>query len=89
MFLISILSPLLTAEQREGGSGPVPAAAGRSISAATAAAGQVPNKHSLLTAEQREGGSVPVPAAAGWSFGAATAAGGQDPNKHSISSVDS
>ncbi len=42
MILISILSPLLTAEQREGGSGSVPAAAGRSFGAATAAAGQVP-----------------------------------------------
>ncbi len=41
-FLMSILSPLLTDEQREGGSGPVPAAAGRSFGDATAAAGQVP-----------------------------------------------
>jgi hypothetical protein len=51
-FLISILSPLLIAKQREGGSGSVPAAAGRgSFGSATAASGQVPNKHSLLTAE--------------------------------------
>ncbi len=40
-FLMSILSPLLTAEQREGGSGPVPASAGRSFGAAIAAAGQI------------------------------------------------
>ncbi len=36
--LISILSPLLTAEQLEGGSGSVPAAGGRSFDVATAAA---------------------------------------------------
>ncbi len=83
-FLINFLSPLLTAEQREGGSGSVPAAAGRSFGTATAATGQIPNKYSLLTAEQREGGSGPVPAAAGRSFGAATAATGQIPNKYSL-----
>jgi hypothetical protein len=46
-FLISILSLLLTAEQREGGNGPVPAAAGRPFGAATAAGGQVTTKHLL------------------------------------------
>jgi hypothetical protein len=50
-FLISILSPLLTAEQRECGSGAVPAAAGRSFGVATAAAGHVPNKHSISSVD--------------------------------------
>jgi hypothetical protein len=43
--------PLLTAEQREGGSGPVSAAAGRPFGAATAAAGQVPNKYSISSVD--------------------------------------
>ncbi len=49
--LISILSPLLTAEQREGGSGSVSAAAGRSFGSATAAADQVPNRHSFSSVD--------------------------------------
>ncbi len=50
-FLKGIPSFLLTAEQREGGSGFVPAAAGRSFDAGTAAAGPVPKRHSIFSVD--------------------------------------